>query len=224
MRISHRHNFIFLAYPRTASRTIRSLLDDAADLSGVHLSQVTAENPFHHHMTARAAKQAFDRLGWDWHSYHSFCVVRNPYARLLSLFKRRREKEDRWDARLHPVHNLTSWLFARLPARLAFNLFVLTRDPQRGVACSLPAFTFDAQGRNLVSGVLQFEYLDEQLPASLEILGLAVNAQELPKLNRSNDQSSYVGWYHPLTIRQVERNYAYTIEKFGYRFDGQPGV
>ena len=46
MRISHRYRFVFLAYPRTASRSVREVLDPYSDIHGVHPTRTRREHPF----------------------------------------------------------------------------------------------------------------------------------------------------------------------------------
>lgn len=218
MRLSHQRKFVFLAYPRTASSTIRSLLDEISEVKGVHLSDTTPEFPFHHHISARELKRVFDRHGWNWFQYKRFCVVRNPYTRLVSLFNRRREKESLWNPRIRLKGNLFNRLICRLPARPAFNLFVLTRNPRQGVARNLQSFIGDATGNVLVEDILQFEHLKEQLPEYLHGLGVEISADDIPKLNASSSQTSYVELYTDLTRRKVEQMYQYEIKRFGYKF------
>ncbi len=215
MRISHTHRFVFLAYPRAASSSIRRLLDPYSDLAGVRRSETTAENPFHHHMNAREAHRAFTALGWDWEAYSRFCVVRNPYARLVSLFRRRTEVE-LGSSRLPPISGALSALFAALPLRAGFLLYVLTRLPGRGVAQDLPAFTEDGRGRPLVSDVLRFEALEMDLPPLLGRLGIDLDQGALPRLNASAPGPAISAYYLPLTRRLVRRKYRPTIERFGY--------
>jgi hypothetical protein len=218
MRISHRHRFVFLAYPRAASHTTQQLLDDYADIESVHVSEASADFPFHHHMTARELKAEFDRRGWDWSEYRCFCFVRNPWARVVSLFKRRHEHEARFTRRIPLAANAANWIFRRLPAQTAFKAYVLSRGPHRGPARTLSSFIADENGRPLVDDVLRFERLSVELPAYLNALGVTICADDIPHLNRSADRSGYARWYDPTTKRKIETLYAREIEQFGYEF------
>jgi hypothetical protein len=61
-------------------------------------------------MSARELKAEFDRRGWDWFGYRRFCFARNPYARLVSLFKRRQEHDASLTRRVHVAGNLANWI------------------------------------------------------------------------------------------------------------------
>lgn len=221
MRLSHQHKFIFLAYPRTASSSIRQLLDAYSDIKSVHLADTTKDFPFHHHMTAKDLKTVFEQRGWDWSEYKKFCVVRNPYARLLSLFRRRREVETQWQTNISFAGNISNWFLRKLPSKLAFSLYVLTRTQTRGPAGNLHAFTCDKSGRLLVDTILSYENLEHDLPNYLDSLGLELKNYKMPHLNRSQNRINYPSWYTLLTKRKVENTYADEIKRFAYRFNDQ---
>ena len=86
MRISHKKKFIFLANPRSASTSIRKILDPYSDISSKLISEVDQNFPFYHHITALELKNIFEKKGWDWDSYTKFCIIRNPYERIVSLY------------------------------------------------------------------------------------------------------------------------------------------
>ncbi|MEM7695943.1 MAG: sulfotransferase family 2 domain-containing protein [Pseudomonadota bacterium] len=87
MRLSHQRKFIFLAYPRTASRTIRTFLNPISDVKGIAAQDVSPENPFYVHIDASNAGKALERAGHRWADYYSFAFVRHPYTRVQSLYR-----------------------------------------------------------------------------------------------------------------------------------------
>jgi hypothetical protein len=219
MIISLERKFIFLAYPRTGSRTIQSVLAPYTEIASVHLSDVDHENPFHHHMSAREAKSGCGIKSIDWFDFRRFCVVRNPYARLLSLYFRRLEHDRKWDSRIRPVSNISSALLRVIPGRIGFAIFVMTRNSALGNACNLRAFIFDSGGTELVSDLLRFENLEQELPDYLTRLEIAVSSDQIPHLNQSATHRPYQKWYTDLTRRRVEKNYRYELDRFDYRFE-----
>lgn len=218
MRISHRYKFVFLAFPRTASTSVRRLLDPFSDVASVHKAQTTPDFPFYHHITADELKTIFDQRGWDWFAYQRFCVVRNPYDRAVSLFRHRTEKDAAGHARPNLFSSMMNVLYKKTPRRLAFPLFVCAIRSDAGVSKSLRAFICDRQGHPLVDDVLQFECLSEDLPGYLQTLGIEVQGEQLLRLNVSRDRAAYAGWYTPFTRKLIERKYNYELERFGYRF------
>ncbi len=85
MRASHSRKFIFLSNPRTASRAVRALLDPYSDEISVPYEAVSDFNPFYNHITAREVRDISRDRGLIFSDYFSFCFVRNPLDRLLSL-------------------------------------------------------------------------------------------------------------------------------------------
>jgi hypothetical protein len=86
VRISHRHRFQFRSHPRTASRSVRKVLDRYSDIESVNIPKARQEYPIYHHMLAKEVKQVFAEMGWDWFRYRRICVVGNPCARVVSLY------------------------------------------------------------------------------------------------------------------------------------------
>jgi hypothetical protein len=88
MPISHRHRFVFFANPKTGSTTLSQLLDPNTDVQPMrNFNERTPENPFSPHMPPAEAKEWFRQFGWDFDGYTTFVFVRNPRAKLVSLYE-----------------------------------------------------------------------------------------------------------------------------------------
>ena len=218
MRISHRYHFVFLAYPRTASKSVREVLDPFSDIRGVHPTRTGRKHPFAQHMPAREAKQVFDQMGWDWFGYRSFCVVRNPYTRVVSLYHHRQSMRTRRAPGLAPIPRLKALVKYRLERPLSFKAYVLSIDRSRGMMMPMYDFIHDDAGNCLVTDVLKYEELADQLPAYVQRLGIQIKAEEIPVLGASGIQS-YKEYYDAETRDYVENLYQYEIERFGYSFE-----
>ncbi|MEM6797420.1 MAG: sulfotransferase family 2 domain-containing protein [Acidobacteriota bacterium] len=180
MRISHRHRLIFFSFPKTASSTVRHVLDPYSDVRPVpRLVDVHDDNPFHPHMRPERVRECFDRLGWDFGGYTRFACVRNPWARLVSLYRHLGREESRPPFR--------EWL-----------LGLTADDPQekrlwlRYGSWPLERFLKDRDGNVLVDKVLRTEDLDSRLIPFLRSLGVPIEeGREVPRRNRAGRVDDY---------------------------------
>lgn len=218
MRISHRYRFVFLSNPRTASRSIRAVLDEYSDIKSVHSSRVSKQSPFYHHMPAGEAKRVFDERRWDWFEYRRFCIVRNPYARMVSLYHHYLNMRTRIAPDLAPISKLKALVKYRVMPRQSFSEYAVRPDKIRQIAMPLDEFIFDGDGTCLVDDIIRYEALAEELPPYLQGIGIDVDPQQIPVLGASNI-NSYKGYYDDETVSLVNELYHYAIDRFGYSID-----
>lgn len=207
MRISHRHRFIFFSFPKTASSTLRHFIDPVSDVRPVRrFTDVNPDNPFHPHMRPEEAKGCFERFGWDFAGYTRFTCVRNPWARLVSLYHHIGRGESpppfpEWlrNLTVDDVAEERLWLrFGRWP----FERFIQDRD-----------------GNVLVDKVLRTEDLDKTLIPYLRDIGVPIaRGRVLPRRNHSGAGSGYRPFYDAPSAALVRELFAYEVESFGYRF------
>jgi hypothetical protein len=213
VRISHRYRFVFFANPKTGSSTVRQLLDPYADIrSARNFRERTAENPFYPHMRPEEARALFRRFGWDFDGYTKFVFVRNPWARLVSLY----EHIHRW----------------RRPAAPPFSKWVRSVRPygeggggeewerwRRYGAYSIEYFIKDASGGVLVDKVIRLEDIDHALLPFLTTLKLPLAATNVvPWRNRRRIIRPYAEYYTPEAVEHVRDLYRYDIVNYGYAF------
>jgi hypothetical protein len=218
MRISHRYRFVFLSNPRTASRSIRRLLEDYSDVRSVDSTRTSKQSPFYHHMPASEVKRVFDDKGWDWYGYHRFCIVRNPFTRMVSLYHHYLNRRRRMGTHLTPIPRFKAMVKYKVLPRRTFSQYVMRPDRIRKIAMPLDDFAFDHDGTCLVDDILMFENLSEELPQYLQRIGIDVSAQQIPVLGASGIQG-YGQYYDEQTRNLVKSLYQYEIERFGYRFE-----
>ncbi len=216
MRISHTHKFVFLANPRTGSTTVRRVLDPFSDIASVHITKCTSAFPFYHHISAKELEHIFCEKGWDWDGYFKFCVVRNPYDRVVSLYHHHIKMMQGRDNGRGRLFNLKMRLKYSFSKPLSFNEYVRSLDSRGRLTEGLRDFTYSDQGQCLVDCVLKYEDLQNQLPSVLEGIGISVKASDIPHLNASSNRKDYVEYYDSETRAIVEERYAYEIQQFGY--------
>ena len=182
MRISHTHKFIFLALPRTGSTTVRQVLDQYSDIKSVRNSDKTDEFPFYHHIPATELKGIFQQKDWKWEDYNRFCVVRNPWDRMVSLYHHHLKQRS-----IRVNKSLLSNLRDTFTPAPTFKQYVFRVHSLKGLAVSLEHFIGAASNTDkpLVDHILRFEELDKELPRYLENLNINIHSADIPHLNAS---------------------------------------
>jgi hypothetical protein len=200
MRISHRHRFIFFANPKTGSSSVRQFLDPYADVRPArnYLTR-TPHNPFYPHMTPREVREVFRRYRWDFEGYTKFVFVRNPWARLVSLYSHIRRSE-------------------ALPCFAEWLSTVQSDGPggggeswqrwRRYGTYSIQHFITDERG--------EIEQALRPFLASLGLTGLA--DKPVQHRNRRLNGPHYTTFYTAESAAIVRDRYRYDIETYGYRF------
>ncbi len=216
MRISHKYGFVFLAFPRAASTTVRDILEPYSDVRAVHISNTTEEFPYYNHMPARELKDIFEKKGWNWDDYTRFCVVRNPFDRVVSLYHHH--------LTFHEVPGqpaLTKFkrkIKQLIRSKTTFDQFVDVLDPTRGLTRSLHYFITSESGDLLVPNVIMFENLHSELA---DLLNHTISIKDdvvIPHLNASKRREEYRSYYDTGLVERISKIYRYEIERFGYVF------
>jgi hypothetical protein len=170
-------------------------------------------------MPASQAKRVFDERGWNWASYHRFCIVRNPFTRTVSLYHHYLHKRRHIGPGLAPLPRLKAIVKYKVLPRMSFSDYVLRPGKIREIALPLEEFVLDGQGNSLVDDILNYEELAEKLPQYLQDIGIDVDPKQIPVLGSSGIQS-YARYYDEETRSFVEHLYRYEIDRFGYSFEG----
>ncbi len=214
MRISHRYRFVFFANPKTGSSTVRQFLDPYADVHPArNFRERTPENPFHPHMRPEETRPLFREFGWDFDGYTKFVFVRNPWARLVSLY----EHVHRQVAEAPPF---SEWVYTVRPCGAGGG--GRDREPWRRYgAYSIEHFIKVSDGGVLVDKVIRLEDIDHALLPFLAALKLPVDATaSVPWKNRRRVSRPYTEYYTPETAEHVRDLYRYDIVHYGYDFGG----
>jgi len=212
MRISHRHKFIFFANPKTGSSSLRQFLDQYSDFWPVkNYQHRNAENLFYPHITPAETRELFMLNQWDFDVYQKFVFVRNPWARLVSLYEH----------------------ICKGDTPPPFNDWIFTVDNQgqggggeswqrwrRYGAWSIEHYIHDSQGHLLVDKVLRIEDINTALLPYLVELGIGPEPKQLPeRRNTGNYTKHYSDYYNQASVRYVAERYRYDIENYDYHFE-----
>lgn len=204
--LSISHRFLFVHIPKTGGNSIQRILHPYSEDRIVALAAQDGKERFevqgrftpHKHATlaeyrSRIPPELFAEL-------FKFCAVRNPWSRAISFYFSPR----RWMKRgMSPYWSRDDFLvlLAQLPPMVDY-------------------LKIDGQIQEM-GDVIQYERLSQQLPVMLGRIGLEIDGQQLPHLNRSlaGDFRAYFERDQDL-VDLVAKRYREDIEHFGYRFEG----
>jgi hypothetical protein len=214
MPVSHQLKLIFVHIPRTGGTSIESALgllgdwrqEDLTSMYGMitspdlkHRIRATA---FLQHLTA---DEIGNLLPLEFHVYHRFAFVRNPWDRMVSIY-----------ARMDPHMQASAESAGLKLIGTSFNEFLeRTGDFEHVHLAPQHRFVMDTTGQLVVDFLGRFEHLTADFAAICQRVGLQ---SSLPHRNASV-RSDYRAYYNDDYARKtVERRYGDDIERFRYVF------
>ena len=94
MLISHKHKFITIDIPKTATRSLRETFVPQNIIDIVGEPNLNAD--FYQHGTAQQCRNSLQKLNKNFSDYFSFVIVRNPWSRYYSFFKYFKEYAEKY--------------------------------------------------------------------------------------------------------------------------------
>jgi hypothetical protein len=226
MQISHRYKFIFFSFPKTGSESIRELLEPYSDIEVVPYWQRSDQNPFYSHISPAEVKQLFEKNGWNYDEYYKFTFVRNPWARLVSLYN--------MIYNTRPPTSIAGKIrafFSGLKKPGFKQWLSSTKTDGKGAggpddqrwqvygSYSIASYILDADGNELVDEIVKLEEINDRIPAILKRIGIPDADQlTIPFINK-RPSKKYSDFYDDETSKLISQRYQYDIERFGYRFE-----
>lgn len=169
-------------------------------------------NPFYSHIRPVEMKGLFEERNWFFDDYVKFVVVRNPWARLASLYSHIKRVDRSFTT------DFSHWLATIEPGGVGGGGAEHHRWRRYG-AYSIENYIGDETGRPLVEHVLRLEDIDLALPRFMDQIGIPrAFDQQIPQINVGK-LGDYRKWYKDLDIQIVEKKYHYDIERFNYTFE-----
>ena len=227
MRISHEHKFLSISIPKTGTKTVRTTFDQ---INNITKSISDPNSPYYQHVHARRLKEEFDEKGWDWDDYFKFTFVRNPWARMVSIFFYREKMAHQWkhgegkfkDMASNPsnqrsIQNHQGKRCVRFVKKYPTFKDAIFKGPRRLHQFGETQFNYicDEDGKQLLDFVGKLENLQEDFNTICDKVGIP--QQQLPHLNKSKHKH-YTEYYDDETRQIVAEKYAKDIEYFGYKF------
>jgi hypothetical protein len=208
-RISHKYKFVFFSFPKTGSESVRSVLDPYSDIIAVTKSEITKENPFYSHITPKETQKIFEQKGWKYNEYYKFTCVRNPYERLMSLYKMK--------YKLFNMKAFSDWVVTLKPNSRERG------DWYKNGIISFKNFISNSHGDILVDDVIKLEEIDIKLPQVLNKLGLNINS--IPHINKGNVNEKKLvkkalknNFINEKSKDFIMKNYEWEMKEYGYNF------
>ena len=206
-RISHKYKFIFFSFPKTGSESVRSILDPYSDIKAVKKSEISKDNPFYSHITPQETKKIFEEKGWNYEEYYKFTCVRDPYKRLVSLYKMK--------YKMFSSSSFSKWTRTLKPNSK------MRGDWYKNGTITFKNFISDSDGNILVDHVIKLEEINNKLPILMNKLGMKVthvphinkgSISTVKKISKKND------FLDNKCKDFISRKYAWEIKEYGYTF------
>ena len=188
--ISHKHKFILITPPKTASTSITKSLIDIIEVTRIEKNR--SKNCFDFYEPKIQQKSKHKKLsGYNQQyieTYKLYGTVRNPYERMVSWWK--------WTSKKQSFESFVK----------KFNISGKNRKPCLDFFCS--------RHKNIES-YIRFENLEEDYIKFCKDVGLT----DYPLQNINKTQhSSYKKYYNEKTFNKVSRIWKKDIDYFHYKF------
>lgn len=221
MRLSWKHKFVYISIHKTASSTVRKLLDPYSDIESCADKQTIC----YHHIPAKKMKYYFDERyhkaekKWaDWNQFFKFTTVRNPWDRKLSTFSYLKEKAKqfkKFDNGLEPTWFVEKTL--RIDAECANFKDYLKKycEPNKKRNRQID-WVLDNDGNNMLDYIGKVENLDNDLKYAFKQIGLP--EPNLVHANKSEHRPYTETYDEQWMIDAVAERYKDDISHFNYEF------
>lgn len=214
MRISHRHHFVFFSFPKTGSESVRRALNPLSDVIG-RAEQKVREAPHSglipNHISPPDLRTIFAAQNWEFDKYFRFVFVRNPWSRLVSLYRMIQSEDERFN------QPFDEWLLSTRSDGLggAVESAYVPRWRRYGTY-TLDNFICDETGTRLVDHVFRMEDMPI-VPEQLRQRGIPLHRDFMPMIN-SRGPVDLNQFYTPASRAVVATRYAKDIDEFRYRY------
>lgn len=225
MRISHKHKFVFFSKPKSASTSIRVFLNNYSDIKHSEFKNIknvkSPKNPFYCHIPPCEAEEWFVKKGWNLDQYNCFTTVRNPYSRIVSVYKYATEsnymKKD-WNS-LYLV--LKDYTFEDFIKNIIIKKEFRNYPDVKWLYYSLnDHFTFieGLQSPNINIKTFKIEDGIDNITNYLKEINIPINSSLVQNQNISTNKKPYQDYYNNELKGLMEDHYKKEIEYFNYKF------
>ena len=220
MRLSWKNSFVYISIHKTASETVRSLLDPYSDIKSCGERKTIC----YHHIPAKKMKYYFDeryykanQKNWEWNKWFKFTTVRNPWARKLSTFSYIKKRAEEFKVVDMGYDNWFREKALKIDSECENFKQYLRKycNPNKTRNRQLD-WILENNGNNMLDFVGKVENLENDLKYAFKQIGLPE-----PKIvhNNKSDHAPYTDAYNEQWMIDVVRErYIDDINYFNYEF------
>jgi len=214
MRLSHQHKFVYISIHKTASQSVRELLDPHSDIK----SCAPRKTICYHHIPAKKMKDFFDEKQWNWNNYFKFTTVRNPWDRKLSTFSYLKRKAEQFKIKIPDGDG--DWFtqkVRRIDAECANFKEYLKKycEPSKKRNRQVD-WVLDRQGNNMLDYIAKVENLEHDMKYAFKQMGLP--EPNIVHRNKSEHRPYTETYDEQWMIDAVAERYKDDIKHFDYEF------
>jgi hypothetical protein len=230
MRISTQYKFIFFSNPKTGSESVRKILDPYSDIKD---SKAVKGSPFDSHVAPYEVKAFFQEKGWAYDDYFKFVFVRNPWAKMVSLYQMLYSGKPTkmlvtgsWSDQLKDkLKKFKQRYFDKKPLFQEWLLSLERQNPNEPIELwakysiyPLNKYITDEQGKMLVDKVIRLEDINRDLIPTLVHIGIPNAASMVIEQINQRSYNRYTTYYDEASVAFVAKRFKYDIDNFNYQF------
>jgi hypothetical protein len=230
MLISHRKRFIYTKTAKTAGTSVESyfepycMADGSWEFRHARDEQISRDGiigyrgpnvkgkQWWNHMPAREIRDAIGRSVWD--AYFKFCVIRDPFDKLVSSFYfREQRKRSRYS--LLGLYRKRNFFHDSAEGNEVERFRSWIRDG--GSLIDRDKYVID--GQLCVDYCIRFEELHSGIKYVCDTLAIPFEPERIPNLKAGVRKHTIPlhAYYDAETIQFVKNLYSFELETFGYR-------
>lgn len=242
--VSHKHKFIYLKTRKTAGTSVEVFFEPFCRPSKeqkIETDTIISEIG----IVGKRGPSSIEKEGWTghipaylvqeklgqsiWDSYFKFCVIRNPWDRMVSAywFKNRKKKTIPdfkpwlldWYFGSFPKTNLPDWIKS-FPYQTSYKTWLKNSPfvPQEPNTGERNIYTID--NKLALDYYIRFENLSGGIEEVCQKLSLPCDLERLGNHNSSSRKNKrhYTEYYDQETTEIVSKAFAQDIKDFSYRF------
>lgn len=220
--VSHKHKFIYLKTKKTAGTSVEAFFEKFCQPDPDYQSQHAARElisedgiigcrqngvgkEWRPHMSAgKVSKKVGESI---WKSYFKFCVMRNPWDKMVSLYFFQKSQKKK-------LPDFKEWLIG-LAQKYEKHINLIEK---RGNPVDGEIYTIN--GNFVCDSYIRFEKLQQDLQEVCQRLELEVNLDQLENYKSGVREAgkSYMDYYDDETQKVVSDMFVKEIEHFNYKF------